>query len=397
MSLVLVVGLAGLSSGCGGDSDGSCTVKDNGNGTKTIICPDGTETILNAGSSTTGTSTDQDAETDEDAGNGNDIETFEDLGSNDDVDGDIGNGEDGPTKTLEGSFAIKNSSDLAWLQPYTDITGTLWIHADGLTLVELPNLQTVAGDLRVEHVHSLTSLSLPALTSVGGGLVNSRVPNNPTSLLVPKADLIRLLEKLAKHGCILIGDESFIDFTEDPEQLSLESEIERYPNLVIFKSMSKAYGICGLRIGYMLTANKTFAESVRQGVSIWNLNGLAEAFLRSAPEYREEFKVSCAQVRADRDLLFKELSTIEGLLAYKPDANYIFCRLPDHSPTGPEVTRQLFVEHNIYIKHCHGKTMADSDRYLRIASRTPEENRTLVAALGQIVQRRKHQILAQPN
>lgn len=221
-------------------------------------------------------------------------------------------------------------------------------------------------------------------------------PNNPTSLLVPKADLIRLLVKLAKHGCILIVDESFVDFTEDPEQLSLESEIESYPNLVIFKSMSKAYGICGLRIGYMLTANKTFAERVRQGVSIWNLNGLAEAFLRSAPEYREEFKISCAKVRSDRDLLFKELCTIEGLLAYKPDANYIFCRLPDHSPTGPDVTRQLFVEHNIYIKHCHGKTMADSDRYLRIASRTPEENRTLVEVLGQIVATRKHQSLAPP-
>ena len=172
-------------------------------------------------------------------------------------------------------------------------------------------------------------------------------PNNPTSLLVPKADLIRLLGKLAAHDCMLIVDESFIDFTEAPDQISLEPDIAEYSNLAIFKSMSKAYGICGLRIGYMLCANTVFTEKVRQGISIWNLNGLAEAFLRHAPEYRDEFKISCARVRADRDRFYQELCTIKGMTVYKPDANYIFCRLPDHAPTGPEVTRQLLVKQGL--------------------------------------------------
>jgi len=73
-------------------------------------------------------------------------------------------------------------------------------------------------------------------------------PNNPTSMLVPKPDLIRLAKKLETHDCMLIIDESFLDFTENPDQISLEQEIEKYPNMAIFKSMSKAYGICGLRI-----------------------------------------------------------------------------------------------------------------------------------------------------
>ena len=210
-------------------------------------------------------------------------------------------------------------------------------------------------------------------------------PNNPTSLLVPKSDLIRLLGKLTEHDCMLIVDESFIDFTEEPDQITLELDIAEYSNLAIFKSMSKAYGICGLRIGYMLSANTAFTEKVRQGVSIWNLNGLAEAFLRHAPEYREEFKISCAKVRTDRDRFYRELCTIKGMTVYKPDANYVFCRLPDHAPTGPEVTRQLFVEHNIYIKHCEGKSMPESNRYVRIASRTPAENTTIVAVLNSIL------------
>lgn len=210
-------------------------------------------------------------------------------------------------------------------------------------------------------------------------------PNNPTSLLVPKADLIRLVTKLAEHNCMLIVDESFIDFASHHDQETLEKDIARYPNLAIFKSMSKAYGICGLRIGYMLTDNADFANKVRAGLHIWNLNGFAETFLKEAPQYREEFALSCAQVREDRDQFYRSLCSIEGLVVYKPDANYIFCRLPDHAPSGPEVARNLFVEYNMYIKHCEGKSMPESDRYVRIASRTPDENTNIVAALNNLL------------
>ncbi|MBW2116403.1 MAG: histidinol-phosphate aminotransferase family protein [Deltaproteobacteria bacterium] len=210
-------------------------------------------------------------------------------------------------------------------------------------------------------------------------------PNNPTSMLVPISDLVYLAQKLAKHDCMLIVDESFIDFVQDSDQTTLEHKIEHYPNMAIFKSMSKAYGICGLRIGYMLTANSAFAESVRKGVHIWNINGFAEEFLRLIPDYRQEFVESCKQVRTDRDYLYKSLCTIQRLTVYKPDANFIFCRLPDHVQAAPEITRKLFIEHNMYIKHCQGKTLPESDRYIRIASRTETENCKLVEALANII------------
>ena len=210
-------------------------------------------------------------------------------------------------------------------------------------------------------------------------------PNNPTSLIVPKQDLVRLLARLAKHDCMLIVDESFIDFTRNRERVTLEREIEQYPNLAIFKSMSKAYGICGLRIGYMLTGNCEFAEAVRNGIHIWNINGFAESFLRLVLQYRQEFAESCKKVRADRDGLYECLCSIPEMTVYKPEANFIFCRLPDHAANGPEVTRRLFIEHNIYIKHCQGKTLQNSDRYIRIASRTQVENRRLVESLRNII------------
>jgi histidinol-phosphate/aromatic aminotransferase/cobyric acid decarboxylase-like protein len=206
-------------------------------------------------------------------------------------------------------------------------------------------------------------------------------PNNPTSMLVPKADLIRLAQKLDEHSCMFIIDESFLDFAENKEQISLEQDIDNYPNMAILKSMSKAYGICGLRIGYMVTANIEFAKAVRNGIHIWNINGFAEEFLRILPGYKQEFEASCEKVKSDRDIFYEKLCAIEGMTVFKPDANYIFCRLPDGALSGPEITKRLFIEHNMYIKDSAGKTQPDAGRYIRIASRTNEENTKLVAAL----------------
>jgi len=210
-------------------------------------------------------------------------------------------------------------------------------------------------------------------------------PNNPTSLVVPKADIIRLAKKLESHNCMLIVDESFLDFTEDKDNISLEKEIQNYPNMAILKSMSKAYGICGLRIGYLLTANSNFASSIRNGIHIWNINGFAEEFLRLLPAYMQEFKDSCEKVKIDRDEFYNKLCTIPDMTVFKPDANYIFCRLPEDALSGPEVVKRLFVKHNIYIKDSAEKTQQDSDRYIRIASRTETENSKLVNALVDVM------------
>ena len=210
-------------------------------------------------------------------------------------------------------------------------------------------------------------------------------PNNPTSLLVPRSELLRLLRLLEGSGCTLIVDESFIDFAEASAAESLEGDVADHQNLAVMKSMSKAYGICGLRLGYLLTANAGIAQRVREQLHIWNINGFAEQFLRLAPSMREDFSESCESVRADRDAFYESLQTIPGMTVFRPDANFIFCRLPEGSPSGPEVERTLFVEDNIYIKHCEGKTMPDSSRYIRIASRTPAENATATAALTRIL------------
>ncbi|MEY9877492.1 histidinol-phosphate/aromatic aminotransferase/cobyric acid decarboxylase-like protein/CTP:phosphocholine cytidylyltransferase-like protein [Streptacidiphilus sp. MAP12-33] len=206
-------------------------------------------------------------------------------------------------------------------------------------------------------------------------------PNNPTAMAVPRATLVQLCTALGEHGTTLVVDESFVDFCE-PGQ-SLENEIQNFPNLVIVKSMSKAYGIGGLRLGYLL-AQRQAAHRIREQLPIWNVNGLAESFLRLLPHYQADFRDSCALVRRDRQEFSAMLDRVPGLTVFPSDANYLMVRLPEGAD-GPSVCRELFAGHGILTKHCGGKSMRDGEQFLRIACRGGAENQAFADALAAVL------------
>ena len=210
-------------------------------------------------------------------------------------------------------------------------------------------------------------------------------PNNPTALSVLPDDVLRLARLLEVQGCRLIVDESFIEFSRTGVAGSIEEVVEEFPNLVVIKSMSKVFGVAGLRLGYLRSADREFVEAVRGCLPIWNVNGLAEEFLRTVGRYRSEFAESCDLTRAACRELYADLLALPGVEPIEPDANFVLCKLVDPSFTGPEIARRLYVEHNILIKDCASKSMPEADRYLRIASRTTAENRQLVRSLAALL------------
>ncbi|MGH9087551.1 MAG: aminotransferase class I/II-fold pyridoxal phosphate-dependent enzyme [Acidimicrobiales bacterium] len=209
-------------------------------------------------------------------------------------------------------------------------------------------------------------------------------PNNPTALSVDRPAVLGLARRLAECGCRLIVDESFIEFSRAGRTASVEGDVDNHPNLVIIKSMSKVFGIAGLRIGYLLTADRHFAAAVRSHLPIWNLNGMAESFLRQVSRNRSEFAASCEVVRDTCQELYRALRELPGLAPFQPDANFVFCKITTPALTGPALARRLYVERGILIKDCASKTMPEADRYVRIASRTAADNRRLVNALSQL-------------
>ena len=207
-------------------------------------------------------------------------------------------------------------------------------------------------------------------------------PNNPTALSVPRDDVLKLARLLEPHNCRLIVDESFIEFAQEGINASVETIVEKHNNLAVIKSMSKVFGVAGIRLGYLLSADRAFIKAVRASLPIWNINGLAEEFLRIVGRYRRQFFASCELTRETCQQLYRDLSALPGIDVIEPDANFILCKLTNRAANGPELARRMYVDHNILVKDCAAKSMPDADRYLRIASRTPAENQHLVTVLG---------------
>jgi histidinol-phosphate/aromatic aminotransferase/cobyric acid decarboxylase-like protein len=194
--------------------------------------------------------------------------------------------------------------------------------------------------------------------------------------------VLRLAHLLEPHNCRLIVDESFVEFSQVGINGSVEAMVSEYANLVVIKSMSKVFGVAGIRLGYLLSADRAFINAVRGSLPIWNINGVAEEFLRIVGRYRREFFASCELTLETCLQLYRDLSALPGIEVIEPDANFVLCKLTNPAANGPELARRMYVEHNILVKDCAAKSMPHADRYLRIASRTPAENQHLVAVLG---------------
>ncbi|MDA9489029.1 pyridoxal phosphate-dependent aminotransferase [Bradyrhizobium sp. CCBAU 11361] len=217
---------------------------------------------------------------------------------------------------------------------------------------------------------------------VDGAVVIS--PNNPTSRMVPYADLLYLASALRAQQQLLLIDESFIEFSEVGRSASLENHLLEFPNVIVLKSLGKIYGTCGLRIGYAASANAKTMNEIRAALPTWNVNTFAEFFLSKLPHLAHAAEQSWMRVGSDRNKLYAELRSIDGMRVLKPDANFVFCELPPHWPDGDVIASKLLKDGRILIRHNGGKTLQNGKRFLRIASRTEDDNKFLVEALKDV-------------
>lgn len=206
-------------------------------------------------------------------------------------------------------------------------------------------------------------------------------PNNPTGNLVSQAGIYDFLQAVRDLELVII-DESFIEFSDPESGSSVIDKLSEFPNLVILKSLSKAWGIPGLRLGYAASANEDLIRGIRSDVPIWSINSFAQFFLENINSFQSELLESCNRVRAATDILFKGLSTVPYLRAYPTEANFVFCKVVDKF-NSRELTETLLERFGILINDCGGKHGLDQT-FVRIASRTEQENRDLIEKLHSI-------------
>lgn len=210
-------------------------------------------------------------------------------------------------------------------------------------------------------------------------------PDNPSGNFIPRADLCRLAEWCEQRGTRLIVDESFVDFSEQWEQSSLLSNswLETYPHLAVMKSISKSYGVPGLRLGILASADRALIARMKQQVSIWNINSFAEFFMQIFSKYEKDYQKACVkfiEVRAD---FMEQLQQISCLHVMPTQANFVLCEvLPPYTANGIALT--LLKDHNILVSACSAKKGIAPNRYIRMAVRSRSDNNRLIQALKQL-------------
>lgn len=207
-------------------------------------------------------------------------------------------------------------------------------------------------------------------------------PDNPTGKLHNKKDILKLYQQTEDLKLNIIVDESFIDFSSNVETDSFLYELTNYPRITVLKSMSKTLGIGGLRLGYAASSDLNFMEKLNKELPIWNINGFAEEFILNLPAYHNQYKESCRKVRLDTDELYQDLSKVDGLKVFSTDSNFILCKILIEGINADQLADKILRDFKIFLKECSGKSMEDSELYLRISARTRQENLRLVHAIS---------------
>jgi len=202
-------------------------------------------------------------------------------------------------------------------------------------------------------------------------------PDNPSGNYIPYKDCLRLIEWCQKHDIVLVLDESFIDFsTEHPTFLN-NAVLEQHDKLVVVKSISKSYGVPGLRLGILATSNNMLMTNIRRSLAIWNINSFGEFFLQILGKYEKVYQQAMEAFREERSRFVEQLKGISWLRVLPTEANYVLCEVKAlHSPR--ELAIRLLKEKNILIKDCTNKCHAP---YIRLAVRDIKDNDLLIEAL----------------
>lgn len=212
-------------------------------------------------------------------------------------------------------------------------------------------------------------------------------PDNPSGNFIPLADLYLLAGWAESCGIQLIVDESFVDFADDglSQTLLRNDTLERFPTLCVMKSISKSYGVPGLRLGVLASANETLIARLKKNVAIWNINSFAEFYMQIYGKYEKDYARSCERFREERAIFHAELSAIPYLRVIPSQANYFLCEvLPPY--TSHSLTLRLLTEYNILIKDCSSKKGFPADRqYVRLAIRDRHDDLRLIAALKELI------------
>ena len=205
-------------------------------------------------------------------------------------------------------------------------------------------------------------------------------PDNPSGNYLKKEEIIRLIKWTDGQGIKLVVDESFADFSDEPDNSLIEQKfIETYRRLYVMKSISKSYGVPGLRLGILVSSDTEAIAAMKKDVAIWNINSFGEYYLQVAEKYKKDYAAAMDKFRVERKRFYNELEQISGIRVIPSQANYFMIEITN-GMTAKELMIKLFKNHYLLIKDLTSK-LHDGKQYIRIAIRNDVDNNKMIEAL----------------
>ncbi|WNZ28685.1 MAG: histidinol-phosphate transaminase [Candidatus Bathyarchaeota archaeon] len=195
-------------------------------------------------------------------------------------------------------------------------------------------------------------------------------PNNPTGNQFKETDIKCLLEEFKG---IVVVDEAYVDFASG----TAINWIQEYDNLAILRSFSKAFGLAGLRLGY-LAASKHIVKYVQRVVGPFNVNSVTQETIRLALQNWSYFKEKLDLVIKEREWLMKNLQQIDGVTPYPSDANFILFKVTEDKLSSETLTKRIETK-NVLVKDRGHLPLLDN--CIRVTVGTRDMNQKFVSAL----------------
>lgn len=210
-------------------------------------------------------------------------------------------------------------------------------------------------------------------------------PDNPSGHFILREDILRLEEWARARGISIIVDESFVDFADIPEQTLLTQDIiDGHPKLIVLKSISKSFGVPGLRLGILASADADMIAAMKKDVSIWNINSFAEYYMQIIEKYKDDYEDAMRRFMQVRERYLGKLAKIPALKVFPSQANYVMCRL-ENGMSSRKLADTMLNRYNILIKDLSTKEGLNGGNYIRLSVKTDEENDVVVEVLNELL------------
>lgn len=210
-------------------------------------------------------------------------------------------------------------------------------------------------------------------------------PDNPSGNYIPKQDVLKLISWCEEKEIQIIVDESFVDFAEEENSTLIQEDIiSQYKKLIIIKSISKSYGVPGLRLGILVSADVQMISDMKKEVAIWNINSFGEFYMQIEEKYKKDYLFALKRMKGTRKIFIQELSSIPAIRVIPSQANYVMIEIIN-GMKAKEVTKVLLLKYNLFIKDLSNKIKVKEKQFVRLAVRNSEENARLVQALKEVL------------